>query len=292
MAFEPKPHERGAPPPARYRYRLRFAKAGDLRFVSHHDLMHVIERMMRRGRIPFAMSQGFHPQPKMTFALSLALGVVGHAEIFELELTEPLEPADLEARLNAAAPAGLVFRDASRRTVRGVQVRRAFYRLELTESLPDLPDRIDRFLAEPTHVIVRQRPQRRRLDVRPYVFSLKVVPPEAAPNPFGDFPAGGWLELVLWIAPTGAARPEEIAHALGLAPLLEAGAVLERSHLELMDEVPESERSLPDRLSNLAAVAEPTASPDTPDDEPAADEPRARSSSPTALISNPLSFDS
>ena len=32
---------------------------------------------MRRAEIPFAVSQGFHPQPRMVFALSLALGVLG-----------------------------------------------------------------------------------------------------------------------------------------------------------------------------------------------------------------------
>ena len=29
--------------------RLRFAKCGDLRLVSHHDLMRCLERMLRRA---------------------------------------------------------------------------------------------------------------------------------------------------------------------------------------------------------------------------------------------------
>src|SRR3954468_2552175 len=88
----PSPGPPAAPPAlTRHRYRLRFQKAGDLRLVSHHDLMHVLERLMRRAEIPFAQTQGFHPQPKMTFALSLALGVVGRAEVLELELTRPLD---------------------------------------------------------------------------------------------------------------------------------------------------------------------------------------------------------
>ncbi|MBV8677097.1 MAG: DUF2344 domain-containing protein, partial [Planctomycetaceae bacterium] len=31
--------------------RLRFAKRGDLRFVSHHDLMRCLERLLRRAAI-------------------------------------------------------------------------------------------------------------------------------------------------------------------------------------------------------------------------------------------------
>src|SRR5947208_13781264 len=91
-------------PAGRAKYRLRFAKADDLRLVSHHDLMHVFERMMRRAEIPFAVTQGFHPQPKMSFALSLALGVIGRNEVFDLETTRELDPDDLRARLNRVAP--------------------------------------------------------------------------------------------------------------------------------------------------------------------------------------------
>ena len=74
--------------------------------------------------------------------------------------------------------------------------------------------------------------------------------------------------------------------ALGLQPLLEAGAVLERTHLELMDEVPESERSFPD-----FAAASSAAPPETPNDGTPAEDDRPRSSSPTALLANPLSFE-
>src|SRR5262245_33154027 len=101
-------------PGARFRYRLRFSKTGDLRLVSHHDLMHVFERMMRRAEIPFAVTQGFHPQPKMSFALSLALGVIGRNEVFDLETKRDVEPDELLARFNRAAPAGLSFSSVTR----------------------------------------------------------------------------------------------------------------------------------------------------------------------------------
>jgi hypothetical protein len=106
--------------------------------------------------------------------------------------------------------------------------------------------------------------------------------------------------MALWITPTGAARPEEITAALGLAPLLEAGAVLERSHLEILDEVPEHERFVPEIAQDLAADSSadtPEPSSETPTDGPRMGQPHAgderpRSSAPTPLLSNPLSFDS
>ena len=154
------------------KFRLRFRKIGNLRLVSHHDLMHVVERMMRRAEIPFAVSQGFHPQPRMVFALSLALGVVGLSEVLELELNRPFEADDLLHRLNAHAPIGLEFLSIAPAPPKGARVRRAFYRLPLTEIPADLPDRIAQFLASTTSGIVRTRPTRRRLNIRPFVSEL------------------------------------------------------------------------------------------------------------------------
>src|SRR4051812_6059853 len=84
--------------------RLRFAKRGDLRLISHHDLMRCLERMLRRAGVPIAHSQGFNPRPKAVFPLALALGIEGRREVVELELTEPIEPAELLGRLAACAP--------------------------------------------------------------------------------------------------------------------------------------------------------------------------------------------
>ncbi|MEK7852195.1 MAG: TIGR03936 family radical SAM-associated protein, partial [Planctomycetota bacterium] len=43
--------------------RVRFTKLGDIRFISHHDLMKVFERAIRRANIPVSMTQGFNPHP-------------------------------------------------------------------------------------------------------------------------------------------------------------------------------------------------------------------------------------
>src|SRR5258708_18988302 len=66
--------------------RIRFRKDDDLRLLSHHDLMRAFQRMLRRASLPVQHSQGFHPQPRLIFALSLPLGVIGCEEVVELEL--------------------------------------------------------------------------------------------------------------------------------------------------------------------------------------------------------------
>src|SRR5215475_1738193 len=94
--------------------RIRFRKSGDLRLVSHLDLMRSLERLLRRAAVPFRMTEGFHPTPRLVLAQSLPLGVVGHAEVMELELTEEIGPDDVLERLRAQAPPGIEFLAARR----------------------------------------------------------------------------------------------------------------------------------------------------------------------------------
>src|SRR5690242_10956811 len=84
----------GEPPPdPAAKVRFRFRKDGALRLLSHHDLLRTFERMLRRAALPVRATRGFHPKPRLVFALSLPLGVVGCEEVAELELDADL-PAE------------------------------------------------------------------------------------------------------------------------------------------------------------------------------------------------------
>jgi radical SAM-linked protein len=96
----------------RTRVRLRFAKQGDLRWIGHRDVARCFERWFRRAGIPLAMSEGFHPKPRMSFPSALAVGIEALEEVLELELSAACEGAELLARLAPWAPRGLVIRAA------------------------------------------------------------------------------------------------------------------------------------------------------------------------------------
>src|SRR5438128_7836988 len=93
------PPSAGAPEANRDKLRIRFRKLGDLRLISHHDLMRCFERMLRRAALPFRSTEGFNPKPRMAFALSLALGIEGLDEVVELELQEELPLEEIQERL-------------------------------------------------------------------------------------------------------------------------------------------------------------------------------------------------
>src|SRR5262249_32154124 len=151
--------------------RIRFRKGGDLRLVSHHDLMRCFERMLRRAALPFRSTSGFHPKPRLVFALSLPLGVVGCDEVVELELDQETRPEEVRERLSHQAPAGLEILDVRRIDPKlGAQVRRATYRLALPpDRLPELHQRISDLLDAQESWVVRTRPRHRRYNLRLYL---------------------------------------------------------------------------------------------------------------------------
>ena len=211
--------------------RIRFRKGGDLRFLSHHDLMRTFERMLRRAAIPFRCTQGFHPKPRLVFALSLPLGVVGVEEVVELELDHVLPADEVHAGLKAQAPPGL--RILSVRAIdfrAAARVSRLCYRIALPAVDYEMVRARASELLTATHCWVeRTRPEVRRIDLRQSLSDLRIT---AGPN--------GVLEIELKPTPAGTARPEEVLRLLGLDELTKAGAVLERSRLELEDESPPS----------------------------------------------------
>jgi radical SAM-linked protein len=206
--------------------RIRFRKDGDLRLVSHHDLMRAFERMLRRAALPFRSTEGFHPQPRVVFAQSLPLGVSGLNEVVEIEWTEPVEPELALARLAGQALSGISFFSAKRIDLRqSARPRRAVYFFSPPPEFAGevLADHCAAIMNSVELWVDRERPRPRQVNIRPYIKNLHAD-------------ARG-LEIELWITPDGSARADEIIHALGLGPALEVGGVIERTYLELHDEV-------------------------------------------------------
>ncbi len=227
-----------APSPSspRDRLRFRFRKDGALRWLSHHDLMRTVERMLRRAEIPFCSTQGFNPHPRLSFALSLPLGVIGCEEVLELEVQPGLSLEVITDRLARQCPPGLTL--LSLRRIEGrrpAQVRRLSYRLRVpAERCAGLEPKIAEVLAAGECWVERHRPTPRRVNLRPLLDGLELI----------VGPEGTDLEMTFWLRPEGTARPEEVLTLLGLADLVPAGVVLQRSRLELQDEVNSSLASL------------------------------------------------
>jgi radical SAM-linked protein len=209
--------------------RFRFAKTGTLRLLSHHDLMRCFERMLRRADLPFKSTAGFHPGPRIVFALSLPLGVAGLDEVVEIEFTRELDADEVLAMLRAQAPAGLEFTRAAVVPIKATAVpRRVVYRVELpADHVASAADRCRELMAGPEVWVDRLRPSPKKLNIRPYFRDLRLTPSGG----------GHALELDLWVTQTGSARADELLKLMGLSDLIGGGPPVEGTTLELRDEV-------------------------------------------------------
>lgn len=228
--------------------RFRFAKTGTFRLLSHHDLMRCLERMLRRADLPFKTTAGFHPTPRVVFALSLPLGVVGLNEVVEIEFTRPVDELEAFQRLRDQSPNGLDFTSVKVIPLSTTaRPRRVTYRIGVPNDRADtVSHRCAELLAQEKVWVDRLKPTPKRLNIRPYLRNLALVPVNPNTELEPETPlqiAAQQLILDFWVTQTGTCRADELLRLLSVADLIESGAIIERTTIELHDEVPNPDPS-------------------------------------------------
>ena len=87
--------------------RIRFAKRGKVRFISHRDVARAFERAFRIEQLPLAFTQGFAPRPKVSFGLALSVGHESDAEYLDVQLVDEVPLDSLAQRVSDALPDGI-----------------------------------------------------------------------------------------------------------------------------------------------------------------------------------------
>lgn len=87
--------------------RLRFAKEGRLKYISHLDINRAMSRALKRAQIPLWYTEGFNPHPYMSFSLPLSLGVESLCESVDLRITGDIDNDEIKKRMNSVLPDGL-----------------------------------------------------------------------------------------------------------------------------------------------------------------------------------------
>jgi radical SAM family uncharacterized protein/radical SAM-linked protein len=230
-----RPGPRAGDPNAGHRYRFRFEKLGAAALLGHLDLVRELPRVLRRIGVAAVYTGGYNPKPAMTFGPALPLGVIGLDEHVDVRLVERFDApalAELCARMTAASPAGLRFREAVRlgpedaalgRIVRGGRYLVAFARgvaLDLARGDADgwLAEATAALLGAETLLVRRDHKGiGRSIDLRPWLRAAGALSPAAAAPWLARAGLCGDLvcaELVVDIGPSGAPRPSELAGLL------------------------------------------------------------------------------
>ena len=85
---------------------MYFDKFGEMKFISHLDLLRFFDRLLKKSQIPVKYSQGFHPRPKMSFGSPVSLGTEAYDELMDFELETPMSNEEVFKRLNSSNVVG------------------------------------------------------------------------------------------------------------------------------------------------------------------------------------------
>jgi radical SAM-linked protein len=217
----PVRRDAGAP----VRLRVRYAKRSPLRFVGHLEILHELDRVLRRARVPMLYSEGHSARPRLSAGAPLATGWLSESEWLDLEVEGAWDAPALEGLLrdlNRHTAAGLVFLAAGVLSGKGpslmASVERSTYRATFPHppfewSFADLDAGCRTFLARADAPYARDRHGRTRVvDLRPLVTDLAALDASA-------------VVVEVRTASDGSAKPTEVLEAaLGIpreqAPLI------------------------------------------------------------------------
>lgn len=88
---------------------IKYSKTDRMKFISHLELIRVIERALRRAEVPLSFSQGYNPHPKIAFAAPLSVGVSSEGDYLNIEVDEKIDLEEFKKNINNNLPDGITF---------------------------------------------------------------------------------------------------------------------------------------------------------------------------------------
>lgn len=160
--------------------RLLFEKTGSAVWMSHLDLMRLMQRAFKRAGLPLTHTQGFNPRPSVSIALPLSVGVESVCELLDFDLEGDLPPMEtIQTRLNVALVPGITVRQVymDGRKIRDLALLRCRLGLEYDGGIPaGATDAIATLFAQES-LMVEKKSKNGILeqDIRPMIRELSVA---------------------------------------------------------------------------------------------------------------------
>ena len=94
-----------------YKYRCQLAIRDQAVWLSHLDILAMVEKTIRRSALPVAFSQGFNPHMQISWGPAHPVGLSSEHEYVDIIFTRPLSDEDIN-HLAASMPSGLALNSA------------------------------------------------------------------------------------------------------------------------------------------------------------------------------------
>ncbi|NLN86343.1 MAG: DUF2344 domain-containing protein [Syntrophomonadaceae bacterium] len=160
------------------RLRAEYAVGPDHRFLANLDMMHVMERALRRADVPYRLSEGFNPHIRISMGTVLPVGIWGKQEFFDLELAA-MDLDTFMKRMNRVLPPGIEVKACRSLGTGAPALMNSINAAEYAFRVGRSPAEVEPLLAEIMRleeIIVPSRGKKKDVnkDLRPGLFALKV----------------------------------------------------------------------------------------------------------------------
>ncbi|MDD5986955.1 MAG: TIGR03936 family radical SAM-associated protein [Eubacteriales bacterium] len=168
-------------------FEICFSKEGDIKYISHLDVMRMFRRAFKRAGLDLVYSNGFNPHPKLSIAAPLPLGFTSTDEWMDVETKEDFRADNLKQALQQEMPVGITILEVRAKELQpnkanpmlAARVTAAKYMI--AADLPEQTlakiqqDTAEQFLAQ-EHIFVEKRQKKKKtmqkVDIRNKIRSL------------------------------------------------------------------------------------------------------------------------
>jgi radical SAM-linked protein len=196
--------------PTKLQFLMRFTKKGKARYLSHRELLNLIEQAIRRSDIPVVFSEGFNPRPRISFLTALPLGISSDDEIMYFQISEWVKQDEIIRKLNRELIEGITITRIEPLRQGAIGAFSVEYQIaSLTDDAKSelrrlSPDKIKNWMLQPEQIILRDyaNKESKSINLKSYVQRVEL--------------RDNSLFLAIRITNEGTARPEEVLWSLGI----------------------------------------------------------------------------
>ena len=167
--------------------RVKYAKTGPLKFISHLDVMRYFQKSIRRAGLDIAYSTGLSPHQVISFAAPMPLMLTSEAEYFDAEFNSLPSHDEFVKRLNDVGTPFMAVRDAAILPEKSLNsmaaVTASSYQITLTEKgkkeigavwEKHFPDKLMELSNDREIIVVKKtKTKEEPTDIRPMIHELE-----------------------------------------------------------------------------------------------------------------------
>ncbi|MGB9857678.1 MAG: TIGR03936 family radical SAM-associated protein [Dictyoglomaceae bacterium] len=197
----------------KYIYRLCYYKKGNLKYVSFKDFSQFLIRALRRTSIPVLYSQGFNPQPLLSFSIPVPVGVESRREWLDISLYEKVPEDFILREWNKELTPDVQFYECYflGNSKNSLKVKHIKYEMELFHPSLELlyNDLKEFYLRHTFNILVRRGERIKEIDLRKYLENLNIENKENV-----------IINVLVKVIDGGLIRGEEILEIFSYKPLI------------------------------------------------------------------------